>query len=56
MREQVSTMARITDVVFSFWLGNGGGCSEGYRYRKTEWVPEKARNAGKNISRNSLLH
>lgn len=34
-------MARITTVVFSFRLGNSGGCSEGCRYRK-----KKTKNTG----------
>lgn len=41
MREQVSTMAKITDVVFSFRLPKRGGCSEGYGYRKTTGVEKK---------------
>lgn len=36
MREQLSAMARITTVVFSFRLGNSGECSEGCRYRKNK--------------------
>lgn len=42
MREQVSTMPRITDVVFYFGLGNRGGCNEGTDTEKPTESEKKA--------------